>query len=188
MGVYGRDMERSELQRYRRQRPCWRAPAWNSPRRHDLRRVRCAHRESAQPRTRRRRRPSISRPRSATVQFDPGAGRYRTAARRGRARWLSGNRPQRPDRDARRQRRARRLRIARCSANSLIAVVLTLPLLAQMVPMLARGGSSAPCRTATGCRAGCSSRSQRRCSSGSAGASTSARGTRCAAAAPTWTC
>ena len=38
------------------------------------------------------------------------------------------------------------------------------------------------------CRAGCNSRSPRRCSSGSAGASTSAHGTRCAAAARTWTC
>ncbi len=42
--------------------------------------------------------------------------------------------------------------------------------------------------TKTCCRAGCNGCSPRRCSSGSAGASTSAPGTPCAAAAPTWTC
>ena len=42
-------------------------------------------------------------------------------------------------------------------------------------------------RTRISCRAGCSSRWPHLCSSGSDGASTSARGMRCAAAGPTWT-
>ena len=62
-----------------------------------------------------------------------------------------------------------------------ISVALSLPLLVEMFSMF--GQAHANC-----CRAGCSSRSPRRCSSGSAGASTSAATRPCAAAAPTWTC
>ena len=62
-----------------------------------------------------------------------------------------------------------------------IAAALTLPLVAQMGWML--GGRTPMC-----CRAGFSSSWPRPCSSGSAGASTWVHGTRCAEAAPTWTC
>ncbi len=76
----------------------------------------------------------------------------------------------------------------RCSGISSSPAILTLPLLAQMVPMLASGGwFDAMRRTPNSFRAAGNWCSQRRCNSGSAVASMSARGTRCAAAAPTWT-
>ncbi|MCK7498203.1 MAG: hypothetical protein MZW92_51735 [Comamonadaceae bacterium] len=65
-----------------------------------------------------------------------------------------------------------------------ISAALTLPLMAPDVLHVRRRATP---RT-TCCRAGCNWRWPRRCSSGSAGASTSAPATRCAAAPATWTC
>ena len=98
-----------------------------------------------------------------------GLRRPRQARRRGRARGRRGAQGGRLQVAASASSSSPRCSPRRCSL--------------QMVPMLVRR----PAHDAI-CRAGCSSRSRRPCSSGSAGASTSARGTRCAAAARTWTC
>ena len=55
-------------------------------------------------------------------------------------------------------------------------------------PCSCRWAACFPASTRPDCRAGCNGCSPRRCSSGRDGAFTRARGTPCAAAAPTWTC
>ena len=124
-----------------------------------------------------------------TVGSTRARARRRRADRRGRARRLRRARPARSrERSARPTRRARRAAYAALRREFVVAAVLTAAAARADGADARSGGSWRRGARTTCCRAGCSSRSPRRCSSGSAAASTSARGTRCAAAAPTWTC
>ena len=152
---------------------------------HDLRGLRGAHREGAEPRCRARRRRSTSRPSRPRSGFDPAAtpvdallaaverAGYRAHVKRDAAK---------PS--ARRDEARKRAAYARAAPR----------VRRRRAPDAAAGRADGPdARRARGARRaaaalGCSSRWRRRCSSGSAAASTSARGTRCAAAARTWTC
>ena len=112
--------------------------------------------------------------------------RERRRAARGGRRVPATRRTSSDDDDAERAReKARKARglAARCAASSRSPSCSRCRSLRRCSSMLA----SRDATHAELCRAGCSLRSRRRCSSWSAGASTSAHGMRCAAAAPTWT-
>ena len=120
---------------------------------------------------------------TAHVEFDAGESERADADRRGRS--APATTPRRRSirsRSPSTRRGTRRGAIGASSSRFAIAALLTLPLVAQMA---ADGARTARLRC---CRAGCNSRSPRRCSSGSARASIPARGTRFAAARRTWTC
>ena len=129
------------------------------------------------------RRRSTSRPRPRTSSSMPARPR-RSSADRGRAqgglRRRAGGRSVRAARARRRAAEARRYRreLARVRVRRA----------PHGAARRADGGHGRPAGTSSSCRSGCSSRSPRRCSSGRARASIAARGTRCAAAPPTWTC
>ena len=125
---------------------------------------------------------------TATAQYDPaqaGPAQMIAAVERAGYRAIVRSDPER-DRDVQKARKT--AAYAALKRELLVAFALTLPLLAQMVPMLARGDLFGAMPHGEWLPGGCSSCSQRRCSSGSGAASMSAPGTRCAAAAPTWMC
>ena len=158
------------------------------PRGHDLRRVRNPHREGPQPRPRRQRERQF-RDRNGHRALRCRRRESGSAGRRGRARRLPRLRAPRPGKGARRRPgaqggrvRGAAARIDRCR-RAHAAARRADGADARAGRMVRRRGA---CRDPA--RAGCNWRWRHPCSSGSAAASTSAPSTRCAAAAPTWTC
>ena len=120
---------------------------------------------------------------TAHVEFDGAKATPRVADRSGEEGGVRRRARRRPLRAARAGgARPRRSATGASWRVFAVAALLTLPFVVQMAAMAAGGARS------NSCRSGCSSRSPRRSSSGRARASMSARGRRCAAAPPTWTC